>query len=122
MVVAGTIGCLFPVPAFDLALVFMSQTIVVVFPLLLFRVFPAAAGNEHGAGLSLASNHRLHFSMRDLFKGTILIAAVLAVVARLPGEVKTSWLKYVTLGAGFGVATLAGTFAALVGRHWAVRL
>ena len=59
--------------------------------------------------------------LADLFRATLLIAAVFGVAAYLPGDIRASWWKYVLLGTGFGMATLAGTWAALAHRPWWIR-
>ncbi|HVC99242.1 MAG TPA: hypothetical protein VND64_36595 [Pirellulales bacterium] len=120
--VTAVIVSLFPVPAYDLALVFVSQALVVAVPLILVRRFTALPAEGIATEAPPGSHASRRFSVADLFRLTLLIAAVFGVVAYLPGDVRASWWKYVLLGAGFGVATLAGAWAALANRPWWIRL
>jgi len=120
--VAAVIVSLFPVPAFDLALVFVSQALVVAVPLILVRRFTAPPADGTATVTAPPSQPWRRFSVADLFRATLLIAAVFGVAAYLPGDVRASWWKYTLVGAGFGVATLAGAWTALARRHWWLRL
>jgi len=120
--VAAVIVSLFPVPAFDLALVFVTQALVVVVPLLLVRRFTLPPADGKATEAPPRSHAWRRFSIADLFRATLLISTVFGVLAYLPGEVRESWWKYALVGGGFGVATLAGAWAALAHRPWWVRL
>ncbi len=112
ILVAAVIGGLFPLPAF-LALVFVSQALAVAVPLMVVRRFTAAGGAGNSVGSASIGHAWSRFSLGDLFRATLLVAAVCCVVTYLPGEVRAQWWKHVLLGASLGVATLAGAYAAL---------
>jgi hypothetical protein len=120
--IVAVIVALFPVPAFDLALVFVSQALVVAVPLILVRRFTAPPTDGTATVTPPASHPWRRFSVADLLRATLLIAAVFGVVAYVPENVRASWWKYVLLGTGFGMATLAGAWAARAHRPWWIRL
>ncbi|HEX5497982.1 MAG TPA: hypothetical protein VFX03_02105, partial [Thermomicrobiales bacterium] len=118
-VLAAAIGMLVPVPAFDLAIVFSSQSLVIVVPLLTLRAARSArrrnAASELEQADATASGHR--FALIDLFLLTLFAAAIASLGAYLPAKHREFWPSYVMIGAGAGAVTLAAAWAAL-GRRW----
>jgi hypothetical protein len=99
--------------------VFTSQGLVVSVPLTVIRNFRSVAPGESEYGSPSRFKGWMHFSVREVFQFTLLIAAVFCVAAYLPDDVRASWWHFTLLGAGFGVATLAGVWAALGrARRW----
>lgn len=116
-VAAAVIGCLIPVPAFDVAVGATSQALVVAISLWvirLFKVAPVAIADPRPTG-------RWRFSMSSLFRATLLIASIFAVAAYMPADERRSWWKYAVTGAGFGAATLTGAWTGLSQRRLWVR-
>jgi hypothetical protein len=120
-VVAAAIGMLVPVPAFDLAIVFLSQSLSVAVSLLLLGVIRSAKRRNVACELEITepipSGHR--FTLVDLFLLTLVAAGAATLGAYLPTKHRDFWLSYVMIGAGAGIVTLAAAWAAL-GRRWPI--
>ncbi|HXT57436.1 MAG TPA: hypothetical protein VN699_02325 [Pirellulales bacterium] len=120
-VVAAAIGMLLPVPAFDLAIVFLSQALSVAAPLLLLEMIRSAKHRNVACDSEITepipSGHR--FTLVDLFLLTLVAAGAASLGAYLPAKHRDFWLSYMMIGAGAGIVTLAAAWAAL-GRRWPI--
>ncbi|HUY87961.1 MAG TPA: hypothetical protein VMV10_04420 [Pirellulales bacterium] len=117
-VVAAAIGMLIPVPAYDLAVVFLSQSLAIIAPIGLLaavRSVRRRTAVEGGGDEASAAGHR--FSLTDLFLFTLVAAGIASLGAYLPAKHRAFWPSYVLIGAGAGAVSLAAACAAL-GRRW----
>ena len=118
-IVAGAIGMLIPVPAFDLAIVFLSQSLAIIAPLWLLdaarSIRRKKTAGEASVSATSGAGHR--FSLADLFLFTLVAAGIASLGAYLPAKHREFWLSYASVGVGAGVVTLAAAWAAL-GRRW----
>ncbi|HVW35823.1 MAG TPA: hypothetical protein VHB99_00920, partial [Pirellulales bacterium] len=118
-VLAATIGMMIPVPAYDLAIVFLSESLAIIAPLWLFAALRAARRQTAAGELPCreASDSGYRFSLADLFLFTLYAAGIASLGASLPAKHRDFWLSYALSGAGAGAVTLAAAWAAL-GRRW----
>lgn len=114
-VLAGAIGMMIPVPAFDLAIVFLSESLTIIAPLWLLATLRAArrrtAADESESPDANDGGYR--FSLADLFLFTLFAAGIASLGAYLPAKHRDFWLSYALIGAGAGVVSLAAAWAAL---------
>jgi hypothetical protein len=114
-VLAAAIGTLIPVPAYDLAIVFLSESLAIIAPLWLLMVVRAAkarmAADESQRHETSGSGYR--FSLADLFLFTLFAAGIASLGVYPPAKHRDFWLSYALMGAGAGVVTLAAAWAAL---------
>lgn len=112
---AVAISMLIPVPAYDLAIVLLSESLAIIAPLWLLAAFRAArrrtAADASEGREASESGHR--FSLADLFLFTLFAAGIASLGAYLPAKHRDFWLSYALMGAGAGVVTLAAAWAAL---------
>lgn len=117
-VAAAAIGMLVPVPAYDLASVFLSQSLLVVTAaglLAAVRSLKRRAACEAIGEETRRQGHR--FSLTDLFLFTLFAAGVASLGAYLPAKHREFCASYALIGVGAGAVSLAAAWAAL-GRCW----
>ena len=118
-VLAAAIGMLIPVPAYDLAIVLLSESLAIIAPLWLLMVVRATklrmAANESQRRETSGEGYR--FSLADLFLFTLFAAGIASLGAKFPAKHRDFWMSYALIGAGAGVVSLAAAWAAL-GRRW----
>lgn len=97
-----------------LCLLFISQTAVVVLRLWFVQSRPARAKTGSDAAPEAQSIRPAgrHFSLADLLLVVVLASGVLAMLVRLPPQVRWDWYKDVLPGAFLGVFTLVAVWAA----------
>jgi len=96
------VGALVLVPAYDLALLFLGQTMVVVVPLMLVRRFRAKGLRESAK-----------FGVRDVLILTLVITQLAALAAAMPADAREHWIEAIGYGAAFGLTTLLAVWLAL---------
>lgn len=131
--VSAAIGAFIPVPAFDLAVVFLIQVLTAATPLWMWLVMRsmkrkkmASAPGVVGGGEQERAGPTCRFSLLDLFLLALVAAAIACLAAYLPQKHEDFWPSYMAVGAGLGTVTLAATVAALGHRlrwlRWSVLL
>ncbi len=114
-VVAAAIAIFIPVPAYDLAIVFITQSLAIVVPLFLLAAAQSAARRR--ASVEVADNQpqisRHRFSLIDLFLVTLIAAGIAGLAAHLPEKHRPFWPSYALIGAGVGAVSLAAAWATL---------
>ncbi len=123
----GLLGLGLLVPAYDLVVVFLLQSVLVVVPLWLLRrrALPVRANDRdavEGAGRSLRS--RWQFSLLDLLLAGVVVAALAALLANMPADAWGVFGYYHGLAAAFlaAVSTLVAAWATLGRRFLWLRL
>lgn len=118
-VVAAAVGSLIPVPAYDLAIVFLSQSLMILVPLSLVKAARSARGctTSAGAGGSEQGRTSHRFSLVDMLLLTLVAAGIACLGVYLPEKHRDFCSSYVLIGIGAGTASLAATWAAL-GPGW----
>lgn len=118
LVLVGIIALPLAVPAHEIVLLFLVQGLLVTLPLLAFRRFRGSLARTGEIETVPTSRSRMQFSIRDLLLLTVIVAALSAVLAPIPGEI---WQQ----GTGLGIAatvlaavTLAGAYIGLGRRRW----
>ena len=105
------LGLLVLVPAYDLALLFLAQTVVVAVPLLLVR-------RLHAMGLHQSAQ----IGVRDVLLLMLVIAQLAAFAAAMPADARQHWIEAIGYGSAFGLGTLLAVWLALGWRGLWTRL
>ena len=93
-VLGGVLGLGLPIGAYDLMLIFLTQSVVALVPLWLIRWRASATLENEGRGPEgEASNRRRRpqFALLDLLLATVVVAALVAFAVRVPGDVWDVW-------------------------------
>lgn len=114
-VLAAAIGTLIPVPAYDLAIVFLSESLAIIAPLWLLAALRAARRRTAADGSQSheTSGSGYRFALADLFLFTLFAAGIASLGAYLPAKHRDFWLSYSLIGAGAGAVSLTAAWAAL---------
>lgn len=113
---AVLIGAWVLVPAYDVCLAALVESVIIIGPLLVWRRIRGRWRESvptDGAGLTHSLRRRYQFAVRDLLRLMVLGAALSALLTRVPAEVWRLWPAILSYGIGFGIAVLIGTWAAL---------
>lgn len=109
----SALGMFALVPATDLVLVFLAETLVCALPLFAGGVVRR---------ISLLERERWRFPLADLFLATLTVAAACIIVRYLPTHTFRPTQNYAHLGIGFGLAALVGAWGGLSRRSKLLRL
>jgi hypothetical protein len=93
-VVGAVLALGLPIPAYDLMLIFLAQSVVVMVPLLVVRYVragPARDAREVTEGKDASRYARPQFSLLDLLLATVVIAAMVAFAVNVPANVWEAW-------------------------------
>jgi hypothetical protein len=105
------LGAFVLVPAYDLAMLFLAQVLVVAVPLLLVRRLQVTGLHE-----------RTQFGLRDLLFLMLVIAQLAAFAAAMPAKARQHWMEAIGCGTAYGLITLLAVWLAFARRRFWVRL
>jgi hypothetical protein len=93
-VLGGVLGLGVPMGAYDLMLIFLTQSVVALVPLWIIGRGATGAldsGGQGPEGEALRRKRRPQFGLLDLLLATVVVAALVAFVVRVPGDVWDVW-------------------------------